>query len=570
MTIHMRDAHCGRDDLIEVMERLKAVTNGVPAKELTLRRNIMGQLGFHVQPDGIVTLVESAGQAWQAGLRQNSRLVEICKVAVSTLTYDQMVDLLKTSICVTLSVIPPLADGSPRKGCTLQNCKYNEGNYEGDYENGGSSEESKHRKAPHGQRAVPGNHRIYDRSFSPPRSSNSSGYGTGSSSKSFLGTDSRFPVNSEGTITSSSSGQSVNEIFTETIDRQLGIPPPLPNKGAGYSSRGNHSNTHPSTPKRNNIHQISQLQVSQSHNHFGVQNAQHNKVQVSHSLPLQHVNYSIPLTASKHNSADFYKLDKNNLLKQQNDHLRGESDYAVTRAPKVDYASIQLSNDGARSDDYSTETSISDRVIGISSEDELSIGGNISPRCRTAKHLATIPISNSRNHSPRLTNGEAKLRPGVTARSSNRNSANISNNFQEELMRLINPDNIESNEANMNREHNRDNLNVHKSQPEVILTTARPATVISNASTTSSPLPSEFKGSTNGRISPPISSPSKSVPIGSEDIPLPEDMDWSSLVDTATRAMLQLPRNVDPNIENDIDRNNRWDSNGMDASISSS
>lgn len=42
----------------------------------------MGQLGFHVQPDGIVTLVENQGQAWQAGLTQNSRLVEICKVGV--------------------------------------------------------------------------------------------------------------------------------------------------------------------------------------------------------------------------------------------------------------------------------------------------------------------------------------------------------------------------------------------------------------------------------------------------------------------------------------------------------
>nr|MBE5726802.1 putative signal-induced proliferation-associated 1-like protein 2 isoform X2 [Cucujiformia] len=81
MTIHMRDSHGDRDELMEIMERLKAVTQGVFAQELPLKRNIMGQLGFHVQPDGIVTLVESVGQAWQAGLRQNSRLVEICKVA---------------------------------------------------------------------------------------------------------------------------------------------------------------------------------------------------------------------------------------------------------------------------------------------------------------------------------------------------------------------------------------------------------------------------------------------------------------------------------------------------------
>lgn len=160
----------------------------------------MGQLGFHVQPDGIVTLVESAGQAWQAGLRQNSRLVEICKVAVATLTYDQMVDLLKTSITVILTVIPPLPDGSPRKGCTLQNCKYNEAHYEGDYESsshnnneGGGENKSGGRRAPQMQQAVSGNHRrVYERSFSPPRSSNSSGYGTGSSSKSFHGPENRF------------------------------------------------------------------------------------------------------------------------------------------------------------------------------------------------------------------------------------------------------------------------------------------------------------------------------------------------------------------------------------------
>jgi len=40
---------------------------------------------------------------------------QICKVAVSTLSHDQMVDLLKTSMMVTVTVIPPLPDGSPRR-----------------------------------------------------------------------------------------------------------------------------------------------------------------------------------------------------------------------------------------------------------------------------------------------------------------------------------------------------------------------------------------------------------------------------------------------------------------------
>lgn len=38
----------------------------------------------------------------QASLRQGSRLVEICKVTVATLSHEQMVDLLKTSAIVTV------------------------------------------------------------------------------------------------------------------------------------------------------------------------------------------------------------------------------------------------------------------------------------------------------------------------------------------------------------------------------------------------------------------------------------------------------------------------------------
>lgn len=117
-------------------------------------------------------------------------------MAVATLTYDQMVDLLKTSLTVTLTVIPPLGDGTPRKGCTLQNCKYNEAHCEGDYDsvnNGTEENPAKSRRAPQMQQAVSGHHRrVYERSFSPPRSSNSSGYGTGSSSKSFHGQENRY------------------------------------------------------------------------------------------------------------------------------------------------------------------------------------------------------------------------------------------------------------------------------------------------------------------------------------------------------------------------------------------
>ncbi|CAM4728018.1 unnamed protein product [Leuciscus chuanchicus] len=94
------------------------VTRGCETTEMTLRRNGLGQLGFHVNFEGIVADVEPFGYAWKAGLRQGSRLVEICKVAVATLTHEQMIDLLRTSISVKVIIIQPYKDGAPRRGCS--------------------------------------------------------------------------------------------------------------------------------------------------------------------------------------------------------------------------------------------------------------------------------------------------------------------------------------------------------------------------------------------------------------------------------------------------------------------
>ncbi|XP_078097923.1 signal-induced proliferation-associated 1-like protein 3 [Mustelus asterias] len=106
------------DDIKEIVQRLKIVTEGCETVDMTLRRNGLGQLGFHVKYDGTVAEVEEYGFAWQAGLRQGSRLVEICKVAIVTLTHDQMIDLLRTSVTVKVDIIPPHEDGSPRRGCS--------------------------------------------------------------------------------------------------------------------------------------------------------------------------------------------------------------------------------------------------------------------------------------------------------------------------------------------------------------------------------------------------------------------------------------------------------------------
>ncbi|XP_077202399.1 signal-induced proliferation-associated 1-like protein 2 isoform X4 [Paroedura picta] len=106
------------DDIREVVQRLEIVTRGCETTEMTLRRNGLGQLGFHVNFEGIVADVEPFGYAWKAGLRQGSRLVEICKVAVATLTHEQMIDLLRTSMTVKVVIIQPHEDGAPRRGCS--------------------------------------------------------------------------------------------------------------------------------------------------------------------------------------------------------------------------------------------------------------------------------------------------------------------------------------------------------------------------------------------------------------------------------------------------------------------
>uniref|UniRef100_A0A3B3XA86 Signal induced proliferation associated 1 like 2 n=1 Tax=Poecilia mexicana TaxID=48701 RepID=A0A3B3XA86_9TELE len=115
----MLSAHdnCG-EDIREMVQRLEIATRGCETTEMTLRRNSLGQLGFHVNFEGIVADVEPFGFAWKAGLRQGSRLVEICKVAVATLTHEQMIDLLRTSVTVKVVIIQPHEDGTPRRGCS--------------------------------------------------------------------------------------------------------------------------------------------------------------------------------------------------------------------------------------------------------------------------------------------------------------------------------------------------------------------------------------------------------------------------------------------------------------------
>ena len=104
----------GTPETIRFLKTSHAICVLYQTSKMALKRNGLGQLGFHIQSEGIVTDVESYGFAWEAGLRKGSRLVEICKVATTTLSHDQIVDLLRTSNVVKVVVVPPMEDGSPR------------------------------------------------------------------------------------------------------------------------------------------------------------------------------------------------------------------------------------------------------------------------------------------------------------------------------------------------------------------------------------------------------------------------------------------------------------------------
>ena len=122
------------------------------------------------------------------------------------MSYDQMVDLLKTSVAVSLVVLPAGADGGVRRGCLLASC--------------GAPPPSPAdcETAPGGRGRQPAGRLCRPAAASPPPSVISSGYGTGSSGRSTLAGGS---LEAGGTLSSSSSGST--ERWVEEAE-----PPPLP------------------------------------------------------------------------------------------------------------------------------------------------------------------------------------------------------------------------------------------------------------------------------------------------------------------------------------------------------
>ncbi|KAL4703790.1 hypothetical protein ACJJTC_011590 [Scirpophaga incertulas] len=162
-------ARFGHDALLK---RLAAVAphHAHALQEITLERGAATQLGFHVQPDGLVTAVEGGGCAARAGIRRGARLLEVCRAAVVALHHDQLVDLLKTSDPVTVAVT---FAASSRCGCE-SNVTENE------------------ERVCRADAQQPSRRRPLAPTHSPPRS-DSSGYGTGGSGRSARRRRSRPP-----------------------------------------------------------------------------------------------------------------------------------------------------------------------------------------------------------------------------------------------------------------------------------------------------------------------------------------------------------------------------------------
>lgn len=455
-----------------------------------------------------------------------------------------MVDLLKTSAVVTVTVLPPIDHSTPRKGCTLQSCSYIVGSIDGEYDNVGEPAEALRTSGAVQQQSASIHSRRmrYERSVSPPRSSSSSGYGTGSSSRSFQGAPAlsgsatvpaglasiaSMPPNREGTLTSTSSGHSSDDpwydFMPEMLEAELNglsttSPPPLPSRqGPQRRLRSGHSCDNFSPPSVMSAHRESPpsdaMKPSRSQDQiFAPPDASPSKNRPSvYSTPPSKpkpVLESPSLAGRSSNYEDIRRLQpapqetpgKVRPLNPPDYHHAMQSRLVALKSPDQQYGANH------RKSPSSTYAS--------RSEDELSAssGNSLSPRSRRRHNNsknsgagALTPSSgSSRNQSPRLL-VEAKLKSNGNAPSNaNGNGAQkrCSTNLQEELLRLIDPDAVDETGAD----------------DSVILTHARPANAVLSANTS-------------------VQSADVADMADLPDLPDSEEMDWSQLVHAAARAI---------------------------------
>lgn len=490
--------------------------------------------------------------------------MEICKVTVATLNHEQMVDLLKTSAIVTVTVLPPVDPNTPRQGCTLQSCSYIVGSIDGEYDNVGIGEEMETSStirssgAVQQQSVATHSRRLrYERSVSPPRSSSSSGYGTGSSSRSFTvqgaaalaasaaaaagaATISAIVAsNPEGTLKSTSSGHSSDDpwydFMPDVLEAELlngpGIsttsPPPLPSRQGPPPSRlrSGHSCEN-FTPPVISVHQPSPVgeNMKSSRSHDPVFSQDGSPVKNRPSAPSSA--YSTPpsnpkpilespsLVGRMSNYEDLRRLQTSTAGPQETPgskvrplnppdyHHAMQSRLVALKSPEQHHGP---NNRKSPSSTYASR-----------SEDELSAGStnSLSPRSRRRHNNSknngagtlTPSSGSSRNQSPRLF-VEAKLKTNANGSVCSGGSGSGGGNGQKRSST-----NLQEELLRLISPDTVDEVSADDSS-SVIVTHARPANAV-------------------------LSSANSSVQSADmADLPDSEEMDWSRLVHAAARAI---------------------------------
>ncbi|XP_021378162.1 signal-induced proliferation-associated 1-like protein 2 isoform X2 [Mizuhopecten yessoensis] len=549
------------EEISEICTRLSAVSQGCETLDMTLRRNGLGQLGFHIQTEGIVTDVEARGFAWEAGLRKGSRLVEICKISSATLIHEQMVDLLRTSVTVKVVVIHPLEDGTPRGDMRASPLK------------GLSPQYREFRQGISNLSATPA---VLHHAFTEPILSKSSideGYGTSRHSSDLVSTRSddirheRTGSKDNGDYAligasakqwssstrqnqglsrrwneSNSSGDSSNYggSYIHLSDSSPSVTPGLnSSQGQGQSNATYQQPRKTSAPsdidtavaavKHGNI-SLELLKQSQNTKYLlsqgpgGVSQPDRSTANSqSSSVNLSDTSFS---SGSSHNSA-------NALLNN-----RGQGQVSTDHTA-AGYSKVSL-EDTSRKRADSASTNNKGRPAGLLQGRHHSplSSENSSPRS-SRRNLSGMSSEESLN---------TRLRPGVTTKMIR---TQATNNLEEELMRLIDPDitNTELRGVMLNAGVKPKTAKLKRTMSEESLHSVKGATLSSSLDNNladvifSSTTPS-YKQDKARRLSPGSSSTldslTKTAVKPGPNVPLPDStagLEWSSLVNVATKAI---------------------------------
>ncbi|XP_046575703.1 signal-induced proliferation-associated 1-like protein 2 isoform X1 [Haliotis rubra] len=620
-----------REEMDEIISRLSAITQGSETLEINLRRNGLGQLGFHIQSEGIVTEVEEHGFAWSGGLRKGSRLVEICKVATATLNHEQIVDLLRTSQPVKVVVVPPLEDGSPRGFLTLNSHFH--------YSSMGALNALILSERVHTQKETKYNSQRSSLTLPLQKKSRGGGDMKTPSPRSIVASqhssdyelNNRYPTHAYTDSTLSSGRGSDDGRLSHYSQPQQDVYEPYRTRGGNpdghvssgdelHSRSGSHDSSDYSLSGSGNkqwnhrgsvqgqaatqvgrrgepssgmeaVSQNSYLTSTESiysqtsgSSNYGTQRRNYHQMDYSYTgLPLTG---NIALELLKQTQNTKYLLRQGN--EQQQDQLPTNSATnlsQISEGSSYSSGSSQIHPGHKSHSDNRLNNLNKDEPIVPKRKDSLQAHSKASKFSQHKKNQLDVSPLSSNNSSPRSSNKNlsgmsseeslaTRLRPGVMNHL--RSARTTPSNFQEELMRLIDPDISEKDLATytvkgpsqrrtkrIQRTMSDESLHSTKGTisardvnhigSDVIFTTAVPAHV---AATQQDELSKEQ------RLSPRAVLTSKSRPrsrtageVRGHKVPLPEStagLDWSNLVDVATKAIeCDLPDGSGMDVQNE-------------------